>query len=571
MPEEIEYVRPERCIYPRVDGEGKLVFTTTLTHCSRTDPVGLINGIVKMLPIVFVPGTMGSNLKVKGSSRQVWRFDSTLGIARQQVAKTAGDRQKVLHPDRTEVDSGGAVPTKLGIMTEPAHFWQRGWGEVIAGSYSGFLIWLEENFHGQRGEGIGDSQHKKLNDRLRGVTDGLRWRNRSYQPLTEEECVKSESWNYPVHAFGYNWLQSNEISAGQLAERIKRIIASCNSEYGRCNQVIVITHSMGGLVARRCAQLPGMSELIAGVVHGVMPAVGAAVAYRRCKVGMWDEDWKTSLVIGHNGQEVTAVFAQSPGALELLPVDGYRNDWLEFNFAGDKPRVAVDISGDYHQVVYRTRHNWWGLIKEEWLKPDKGESIIWEDYLEAMNSANSFQTKIKKSYHANSWAFYGVGVPSFETITWKREESAVRYSDVPGDSPTNQEIFNATGVDPIKDRNGVLHHMPNQVFQPGSNPAIVYGPSVLRTSVGEKTPEFKPVIYCYLRAMPAKEDGDGTVPAISGRAPEPFVKQLFAVPGLEHEPAYKSSEARDITAYVIARIAALATSDFGEINGASSK
>ena len=46
---------------------------------------------------------------------------------------------------------------------------------------------------------------------------------------------------------------------------------------------IIVTHSMGGLLTRRLVQL--RSADIAGVVHGVMPAEGAAAAYRRIVAG----------------------------------------------------------------------------------------------------------------------------------------------------------------------------------------------------------------------------------------------------------------------------------------------
>lgn len=546
----------ERCLYPRLGCDGKLAYTPSLTHASRTDPVEIVIGKLQLLPIVFVPGIMGSNLKVKDGGRQAWRFDDAGGVAMQQVNKSAAKRQIMLHPDRTEVDPGGKVPKKVGILTRPEHFRQRGWGEIGAGSYGELLVWLEETFNGQRGQGITKSPHAQLNARLRDIKDGRNWRNNNFVALTEEECAKAESWSYPVYAFGYNWLQSNELSAEALAVRIEQIIAECNTEHGLCEQVILVTHSMGGLVARRCAQLPGMASRITGVVHGVMPAIGAAVTYRRCKVGMWDEDWKASMVIGHNGQEVTAVFAQSPGALELLPCDGYRTNWLEFSFGGNQPRVGVNVSGDYHQVVFRTRDNWWGLRKEEWLKPDSGSPIDWKIYLKAMVRATDFHQIISKSYHANSWVFYGVDVPSFESVCWKREEGTALRSGVTEPPPTDRELLDASGRDPIVDQNGIYHHMPKQVFQPGSNPAIVYGPSVNQHRNGQPTSAQTPSIYYYLRAMPPKDDGDGTVPIGSGRAPEPFAKQIFAIKGLRHEPAYQSSEARDITAYAIAVISA---------------
>lgn len=130
------------------------------------------------------------------------------------------------------------------------------------------------------------------------------------------ELVARGGYRMPVHACGYNWLDSNKVAASRLAERIDELMR----QYGRnCQQVILVTHSMGGLVARRCAQLPGMADKIAGVVHGVMPATGAPVAYRRCKVGMKDEDPIAGAVIGPTGQEVTAVFAH--------PTQSAATDW----------------------------------------------------------------------------------------------------------------------------------------------------------------------------------------------------------------------------------------------------
>eukprot|EP01032_Pedospumella_encystans_P026865 gene26865-30371_t len=136
-------------------------------------------------------------------------------------------------------------------------------------------------------------------------------------PILSDDLLKRAKCRFPVYACGYNWLASNTEAADALKDRIAEVIAENNKGAYKCEQVILVTHSMGGLVARCCAQLDGMAGKIAGIVHGVMPAVGAAVAYRRCKVGMREESFTAGLVIGSNGREVTAVFAQAPGALQL--------------------------------------------------------------------------------------------------------------------------------------------------------------------------------------------------------------------------------------------------------------
>ena len=49
--------------------------------------------------------------------------------------------------------------------------------------------------------------------------------------------------------------------------------------------MIVLTHSMGGLVGRAYAKEQGGSSL-SGIYHNVMPATGAPAFYKRLKAGL---------------------------------------------------------------------------------------------------------------------------------------------------------------------------------------------------------------------------------------------------------------------------------------------
>ena len=82
----------------------------------------------------------------------------------------------------------------------------------------------------------------------------------------------------PVYAFGYDWRQSCSSHAGRLDSFIDSVL-----ERERARQVILVTHSMGGLVAR--GALPLISSKVMGIVHCVQPAVGAVAAVRRCITG----------------------------------------------------------------------------------------------------------------------------------------------------------------------------------------------------------------------------------------------------------------------------------------------
>ncbi|MDH0740426.1 hypothetical protein N5D93_31845, partial [Achromobacter spanius] len=141
------------------DARGQQCFTWTLTDCKITDPVQLRIGPDLILPVIFIPGVMGSNLRSASplpgkKTKPVWTLDyGMLGLPThllsQWVTKEAGFRQTSLHPERVEVDDQGAVPdVPLGMVQEngqllPAarkaalrdRYLERGWGEVGQTSY----------------------------------------------------------------------------------------------------------------------------------------------------------------------------------------------------------------------------------------------------------------------------------------------------------------------------------------------------------------------------------------------------------------------------------------------------
>ncbi|WP_241575579.1 GPI inositol-deacylase, partial [Rosenbergiella nectarea] len=70
--------------------------------------------------------------------------------------------------------------------------------------------------------------------------------------------------------------------------RIDKIIAGYKASGRKCEKVILVTHSMGGLVARHYSEiLDGNNgdKKILGIVHGVMPNLGSPMAYKRMKTG----------------------------------------------------------------------------------------------------------------------------------------------------------------------------------------------------------------------------------------------------------------------------------------------
>lgn len=543
---------------------GKVRGHWTLTDACKTDPVVITLRQEKVMPVIFVPGIMGSNLKVKDSDMDAWNLNTTAGkplaLLAQWGRKGPARRQEILHPDRVEVKPDGAVPAPQD------HYLSRGWGEVSHGSYHEYLKYLDERLDTPGGARLAATAIQQVLKDKKDATSKTPWLAlRELQDITPEELKAFLDWRMPVYACGYNWLDDNKNSAQRLLTRIREVIdtnhqpnALGGAAGATCTQVLLVTHSMGGLVARACAKLPGAEELIAGVLHGVMPTNGAAVAYRRCKVGMKDEDYLASQVIGEDGREVTAVFAQAPGGLELLPTANYSKAWLEIKGPDGQFAGPALPQADPYSEIYQLKDRWWALVKEEWLRPEGSKKhITWPDFTRYLELARDFHSALSpQDYHANTIAYYG-GVlqeeqrnprspdlgthPSFEHVKWEAGR---------GRTPPGGFDQQGPGLDRVYDMGF------EDLRMDGAKPEYVGGsPVTVDRNDGHGADRYE---SSHWELSPAKPDGtgDGTVPASSGRAPEACAKvaQVFRVAGIDHEGSYKNETVQHLTLYAIAKL-----------------
>lgn len=234
---------------------------------------------------------------------------------------------------------------------------------------------------------IATEEHKKYPKAEQRGWPGVSW------AFYGELLSKLHDWNtslkvlldLPVYAFGYDWLKSNRDTAKKLQEVIQRIPAQ---------KVILVTHSMGGLVARYALGGEGgagIADKVLGVIHGAQPVHGAPAAYRRQIAGHEVSGFFNILgmigakVLGEDGPSVTAIFPHARSALQLLPSQHYRtNDgksaWLHIQSPG-KPEELVSYpqNGDPYTEIYLKSHHrdYWGMIHGEWFQtaPEDGATI----------------------------------------------------------------------------------------------------------------------------------------------------------------------------------------------------
>jgi pimeloyl-ACP methyl ester carboxylesterase len=366
--------------------------------------------------------------------------------------------------------------------------------------------------------------------------DRSKWGVRSLDPLTDAELEHYAAYQYPVYAVGYNWLESCSKSATRLQERIQEIIEFWVQRKHECKQVILITHSMGGLVARACAKR--IPDTIAGIIHGAMPALGAPVAYRRIACGVepsspGSEDGTSvessafSLMLGRTTRETTAVMATSPGVLELLPNHLYPRPWLYLRtvstVAGKKTwHDWVSLPKDSPYAMYREFNAWYRMIDPQLADPalmhlKKGVIAAITD---AIDDAENFHTKeLDSYYHPNTYAFYGVDPArrTFSRISWIADDTAA---------------------------NGRIAM---------SSASIARGKSRLRVPDGGRSVD---VEGCVLTFFPDAQDaaGDGTVPEASGLCTGGVLRQRFATRGYSHQKSYDPDYMILLTQHLVVKI-----------------
>lgn len=552
------------------DENGDPIFNSvTSPECFKVHALGVMPP-KHVIPVIFVPGIMGSNLCANGKLTKegtpAWRPPDGTGQGLHEWWKrkkqTPAERQVQMTHDAVRVDDTGAVSVPRGVFTlTEKEAKRRGWGEVHLESYGGILAELELALNDQyvdagtkgakamapwtiamkleREEGY---LHKEQVDVVH--QDWHPVGGTQVPPLSDDEFRRLGDYYYPVWACGYNWLDSNEVASTRLLERINEVLDWYkNGKYWiSVGKVIVVTHSMGGLVARRAAQKAGGSIL--GVVHGVLPVGGAPAVYRRFRAGteangLFDiRGAMAAAVIGWDAADVTCVLANSPGPLELLPTKHYPPGWLRFEYRNGKETKelmpALPVSNPYEEIYSKTvKEVWWGMIDEKLIDPagltSSADATSINAYRRVLKTAMTFHDTVQLKCHPVTYAHFGSDPKhvSFGRVTWATSDAV---------TPARTRMLSSA--------------------QPVSYTKL--GASTL--ALGDEKVKFELINH-----EPGTKDnfntGDGTVPWPSGRliaqcSPPP---KAFGMLGFDHQMSYADPYVQQNVLYCIAKIVQLAT------------
>ncbi|OQB55286.1 MAG: PGAP1-like protein [Deltaproteobacteria bacterium ADurb.Bin151] len=387
-----------------------------------------------VLPIIFVPGIMGSRLKnQKGDT--IWDPDDKWLMLKNYGlfwGASAKNRKQLMigekfDPSYLDVFNDDLEHNKVFADHEDTTRDKRGWGGVYWNSCGEFL--------------------QKLQTREWDQTVNL-------------------FFEFPVHVFGYNWTASNDLAGQKLATEIDLVIQLYRDMGRFCDYVILVTHSMGGLVARNACLREGIKDKVLGIVHGVQPTDGSPAAYWRMKAGFerlhsvpdmdmmqWLKnpvkilkhktntltnalkDTVSAWVLGTDGEEVTALLGNMPGGLELLPNKRYKNNdgdpcWLELiDSNGNKTTLP---KSDPYEEIYREQELYYRLVNPDWLSPGgiKKASIDkvgpWDSYLENLDIAETFHEKLAaETVHPETYQYYSSGIASADRVVFVSMEDTL--------------------------------------------------------------------------------------------------------------------------------------------------
>ncbi|MEZ0473806.1 lipase family alpha/beta hydrolase [Luteimonas sp. B3_2_R+30] len=482
------------------------------------------------VPIVFVPGIMGSNLRNKETGEAVWTPNSIFRLAWQWVFRGSATRQRKLNPKTTEVDDGGAFFGESATVPDGDTAKKRGWGTAAKFGYGKFIPWLDDTLNKDESTSPWESMEDKAD-----ILDA--WApEKAVDLLTSTDSETAGTVFCPVHCVGYNWLQSNGESGKYLVGKINEIIEHWqNGGEGkrtryRCEKVILVTHSMGGLVSRAALhEAYGLEEdaeitnKVLGIVHGVMPALGAPAAYHHVRTGY---DFPTGLVLGSNAAQITAVFANAPGALELLPNKNYPKGWLRAKDKGTGPDDGVMMrlpAANPYTEIYNQENKWYRLVDKELIDPAKihGKAEVpldpWSNvYRDNLRETKNFHDELGDWYFDPSYIHYGADeeIKTYQTLGWETADQVTL-----GEEALREAAVHGRKSDPV------TLDMPER-------------------------PKFK--------IPKASEPGDETVSKWSGAGPgesgSAAVKQSFKLTGIKHGSSYEDDAVQQSTLYAIGKL-----------------
>ena len=509
----------EQTVQPSCTSRGYMAYAQ-LVPCSEGCICNVPVGNQPIIPIVFLPGIMGSNLRNPKFKKPVWEPDHGFSLWQTYKDMKGAERQTRLDSTKVKVYKKGDIdngsqPSPTGENNIPATneearapadaLRDRGWGSVMASAYQSFMTrmqWeLNHIFASQGDGGIFESTPNpnrlspRWKDRLSIIANGENGLFYRMSELTDAEVKNLGKFRFEVWACGYNWMDSIADSADYVKDFIENTVFPTYEQVEKdtkglarlaVRKVILVTHSMGGLVARSLCSTKaggkGRSDLVLGVVSGTMPANGAGEAYTNMREGIQSDGSfmgnAKAETLGNSTATEAPVFSQCQGGLELLPFGcgiaynpAVENEYLripksipnclsstaipgEWVYWQDPEKGALQHSGGdkIYDEIYKcemddTKDDWHRLLPRfnmQYFNPagilqgdDPGEDPR-KIFNKFIDKVQSFHKSIVGYYHPVTYAFWSTGQDTSSTgeAVWELSPNTDKHGRLqPADAP----------------------------------------------------------------------------------------------------------------------------------------
>ncbi|MBM7125935.1 esterase/lipase family protein [Dyella flava] len=559
------------------------------------------------IPVIFLPGVMGTLLSDKTTGKFVWyppNMDAVgsaiSGIASVIAGRFASPaaRAKRFDPQNAVVDPTGPVMVGNSGLTEDEAR-RRGWSTVHRWSYQPTLAWLEYTLnhpmlaglpHGEWAQGDAEGAKAALKAVL--GTDPA-----DYGAYGSGGSIDANSdvfksllrYRYTVYAIGYNWLQSNQKSGEDVLNgldfkdqktkkttRIMGIREICREN--KTEKAIIITHSMGGLVARMACQFSDGAKDMYGVIHGAQPATGAPLFAKRFRTGAEGTTFKDRFanksLLGADDAQFVAVASNAEGPMELAPMPDYYDGkpWWIFVDKNGKERMALPQQSALDEIYLCDK--WYGLLPDsslldpagivrEKLKKENRNTSVHENFQKTLLAVAHRQELLRNNYHPNTYAMYGNGALEPKTSDGSEKSSKLEFSH-PGDKLTTWgtviwqgDIPDGAGEDELKTAQLIHddHHGVLKILVAGQTVTF----TVQQKAIAPKGGEIDNGIVKGDGTVPifsAESQARGVIPALSmASSKAEGVQMVFVQGGYEHQFCFAHPWSRWATLYSMAKIA----------------
>lgn len=425
-----------------------------------------------VIPVVFFPGIMATRLQNEDGDT-IWDPDSKTWMLRnfyEKIEDATGREPKLKEINYEKVrklfgfyENPIAEPIRKNSGYAEGQI-ERGFGECFSESYGKLLKYLDREF---------------------------------FEAKTKRLLIKQLNVEAPVEVIGYDWRKPPKEIVEDVKERLNELKEKYKAKDIPTDKVpfIIVTHSMGGLIARKLLQEDTkeggtLEKQVLGVIHGNQPTIGAPKFYGYFKKGAKSVNFDTvkpsknsfkelKETILSNAQGKTAVDFQYvvssiPGALILLPTNDYklRNDdgqisdeWITWEDGKDEKVIKNMIEKVINKTTsiydyYKEKSGYIGLLSAgfyvKYAKSSPSSIKIKKDFFDSLKDAETFHKNmgIGKDIYAHP-VTYEISISGLDTVVGVKfkkigdDTKGKKDEGVDSDYPDVKLIFSSAGDETV--------------------------------------------------------------------------------------------------------------------------